>query len=347
MDRLPKSISSKWLLCLFSKRSSRKDQKVVKAVPQAPETVTSSSTVPSSTEQVEGKEENSLDAIYRDINRFDNVVAADYSDHHYINESNNSGQPPKSWTKKIQQEWKILQKGLPDSIFVRVYEERLDLMRAAIVGADETPYHDNLFFFDIFFPSNYPTSPPNVYFHSGGLRLNPNLYQDGKVCLSLLNTWNGSGSEMWRSKGKSSILQVLVSIQGLVLNSKPYFNEPGFEKSEGTPEGERRSIKYNENAFLLSCRTMVYMLERPPKNFEKIVSVHFQLRGIGILEACKAYLNGGQAGSLSVGDEGCSSEFKASLQLLVPKLCTAFTQIGLDCGQAYPVEEKAQMHDQL
>lgn len=166
-------------------------------------------------------------------------------------------------------------------------------MRAVIVGPAETPYHDGLFFFDIIFPSDYPSQPPvcdwwwctvlfhnhclaegldywywnamqDVHYHSGGLRLNPNLYACGKVCLSLLNTWSGSKNEKWCPR-KSTMLQVLVSIQGLVLNAKPYFNEPGYEKSAGKPGGERKSLAYNENTFLLSCKTMLYTLRRPPK----------------------------------------------------------------------------------
>ena len=33
-------------------------------------------------------------------------------------------------------------------------------MRAVIVGAAGTPYHDGLFFFDIHLPADYPTVPP-------------------------------------------------------------------------------------------------------------------------------------------------------------------------------------------
>lgn len=61
------------------------------------------------------------------------------------------------------------------------------------------------------------------------------------------------------------MLQVLVSIQALVLNAKPYFNEPGFARSANTPTGEKSSLLYNEETFLLSCRTMLYSLRRPPK----------------------------------------------------------------------------------
>lgn len=102
-----------------------------------------------------------------------------------------------------------------------------------------------------------------VHYHSGGLRLNPNLYECGKVCLSLLNTWEGKKDEKWNPK-ISNMLQVLLSIQALVLNEKPYFNEPGYAKTAGQVGGERKSILYSENTFILSCRTMMYTLKRPP-----------------------------------------------------------------------------------
>ena len=150
------------------------------------------------------------------------------------------------------------------TIFVRAYESRMDLLRAVIVGADGTPYHDGLFFFDIFFPDTYPSGPPMVHYHSGGLRINPNLYNSGKVCLSLLGTWSGVQTEKW-IPNESTMLQVLVSIQGLILNQKPFFNEPGYERLAGSPSGECQSNAYSEKIFLLSLKTMVYNMRRPPK----------------------------------------------------------------------------------
>ena len=63
-----------------------------------------------------------------------------------------------------------------------------------------------------------------------------NLYEEGKVCLSILGTWAGERSESW-SAARSSLLQAFVSIQGLVLVKDPYFCEPSFEKMRGTEEG--------------------------------------------------------------------------------------------------------------
>lgn len=113
-------------------------------------------------------------------------------------------------------------------------------------------------------------------YRSGGLRLNPNLYECGKVCLSLLNTWSGTGCEMW-NPSNSTMLQVLVSIQALVLNSKPYFNEPGYAMYANTSQGEKQSMAYNEEMFLLSCRTMIYSLRNPPKVWRCMTCLCFGL----------------------------------------------------------------------
>lgn len=50
-----------------------------------------------------------------------------------------------------------------------------------------------------------------------------------------------------------------------MLNDKPYFNEAGFDEQIGRVEGEKNSVTYNENAFLQSCKSMLYILRRPPK----------------------------------------------------------------------------------
>ncbi|KAI3876598.1 hypothetical protein MKX03_013300 [Papaver bracteatum] len=244
------------------------------------------------------QEDDSDEAIinYRSYKSFDTVE--DFSDHHYKSNSvTKSKQASQKWTRAIQQDWRLLEKDLPDTIFVRAYEGRMDLLRAVIVGEAETPYHDGLFFFDIHYPSEYPDTPPLANYHAHNLRINPNLYESGYVCLSLLNTWDGDKVERW-TPGKSNMLQVLLSIQDLVLNEKPYFNEPGYEEDAGSVSGDEYAREYNENTFILSCKTMLYTLKNPPKYFEDYVLGHFRLRAYTILAACKAYIEGDQVGSV-------------------------------------------------
>ncbi|PKA54433.1 putative ubiquitin-conjugating enzyme E2 23 [Apostasia shenzhenica] len=216
----------------------------------------------------------------------------------------------------------------------------MDLLRAVIIGSSGTPYHDGVFFFDVCFQHDYPHSPPKVHFRSTGLRLNPNLYESGRVCLSILNTWFGRKDEKWNPK-MSTILQVLVSIQGLVLNEKPYFNEPAYARKANTSTGEERSLSYNRKVFRISCKLMLHAMRNPPKHFEDFVAAHFQQRGYNILAACKAYLSGASIGcrreenetmNASISEKTCSSKFDSKLGLLIPELAKEFTHKGLHCS---------------
>ncbi|XP_052115541.1 putative ubiquitin-conjugating enzyme E2 38 [Arachis duranensis] len=85
-------------------------------------------------------------------------------------------------------------------------------------------------------PRKFTTTP-------GSFRINPNLYNCGTVCLSLSGTWQGRD------------------------------NEPGYPESYGaTRDGHRRSKEYSDNAFLLSLKTMMYTMRKPPKHFEDLVA---------------------------------------------------------------------------
>lgn len=96
---------------------------------------------------------------------------------------------------------------------------------------------------------------------SVNFRFNPNLYADGKVCLSLLGTWHGGdSSEKWDAT-HSNLMQVVVSIQGLILIPEPIYNEPGYEAMQGTPQGQ---VSYSLCAH--SCSTSFkhfFLLLRP------------------------------------------------------------------------------------
>jgi baculoviral IAP repeat-containing protein 6 len=112
------------------------------------------------------------------------------------------------------------------AVAVRVDARCASLLRALILGPEGTPYALGAFLFDILLPAAFPDAPPRVHFLTtggGAWRANPNLYHNGMVCLSLLNTWMGPG---WEAS-TSTLLQLLVSLQALVLNDEPYFNEPG------------------------------------------------------------------------------------------------------------------------
>jgi len=118
--------------------------------------------------------------------------------HSYKQEESKNRDPPACKLIRLAQEIADLNNSLPidhtSAIFCRVDRQRVDYMKCCIMGAAGTPYAHGAFIYDIFFPNKYPEGPPRVKLVTTGggmVRFNPNLYSDGKVCLSLLGTWRG------------------------------------------------------------------------------------------------------------------------------------------------------------
>ena len=167
----------------------------------------------------------------------------------------------------------------------------MDALRAVIFPPASTPYASGAFFFDILLPPDYPANPPKVQFMTTGggkIRFNPNLYDSGKVCLSLLGTWSGPS---WQP-GTSTLLQVLVSIQAMILGEEnPYGNEPGFERTLHTPAGKAASEQYNRSQQYNTVKySMLPALQnKVPKGFEEALKLHFTLKSEGIKAQVKEW----------------------------------------------------------
>ncbi|EOA87939.1 uncharacterized protein SETTUDRAFT_108619 [Exserohilum turcica Et28A] len=171
------------------------------------------------------------------------------SSHRYISQPSASSS---AFMRRIAKEHKILRTSLPPGIYVRTWESRLDLLRVLMIGPNDTPYEFAPFVVDFHLGSSYPQQAPDAFFHSwtnGNGPVNPNLYEDGKICLSLLGTWHtDERNESW-SPAKSTLLQVLVSLMGLVLVKEPYYNEAGYDVHRSAPETKLSSALYTERAY--------------------------------------------------------------------------------------------------
>ncbi len=132
-------------------------------------------------------------------------------------------------------------------------------------------------------------------------RFNPNLYNCGKVCLSLLGTWRGTATENWDPK-LSTLLQVVCSIQAIIMTDDIYFNEPGYENSAGTPEGEKANTGYaNVVRYANVAFAMLEQLRNPSKGFEFVIRQHFYLRRQKLLAQCEEWLAAAMAPAAYTG----------------------------------------------
>lgn len=109
--------------------------------------------------------------------------------------------------KRIMKDIEVLKKNQEalatnDGIYFHIDEANITTLKLLIIPKPKqdasdpsfiSPYTGGFFIFEFKFPEDFPLSPPKITFHpqQNGFRLHPNYYQQGKVCLSVINTWGG------------------------------------------------------------------------------------------------------------------------------------------------------------
>lgn len=193
-----------------------------------------------------------------------------------------TGELTKGAARRVQSERVDFEKNpmYVDGIFFQ-YGDQLHAVKALVIGPPETPYQYGFYFFDIKYPNTYPWDPPQVTFMTSDrrVRLNPNLYVGGKVCLSILGTWSGPP---WTPS--CTLRAVMLSIQSL-LHSHPLQNEPAFAKVTGERDERYSRILSYENIVVAVLR----MLEYTPDGFS-VFRPHMGYYFLRSLSAYKAVL---------------------------------------------------------
>jgi len=157
-------------------------------------------------------------------------------------------------------------------IYYRHDDENILKGYALIIGQQGTPYAFGNYLFEFDFPYNYPHKPPVVTFllSDGKTRFNPNYYINGKVCLSILNTWRG---DQWT--GCQTISSILLAL-ATVFNENPLLNEPGIYESHKDCLNYKRIITYKNLEIsilnLLNDKTNIELKSKYIKPFINIIN---------------------------------------------------------------------------
>lgn len=157
-------------------------------------------------------------------------------------------------------------------IFWWVDPDNIYEWRFAICGTKGTPYRYGYHLFSMNIPNTYPLQYPSMkYLTTDGVtRFNPNLYVQGKVCLSIFGTWQGPG---WTPI--YTIKSILLILKATVLNEEPLRNEPGYETApESIVKAYSDHIRY-KNLEVALCNQLTNF----PKScagVEDAVRAHFR-----------------------------------------------------------------------
>uniref|UniRef100_A0A3B4BRB1 Ubiquitin-conjugating enzyme E2 G2 n=1 Tax=Pygocentrus nattereri TaxID=42514 RepID=A0A3B4BRB1_PYGNA len=121
--------------------------------------------------------------------------------------------------KRLMAEYKQLTLNPPEGIVAGpVNEENFFEWEALIMGPEDTCFEGGVFPAILSFPSDYPLSPPKMKFTCD--MFHPNIYPDGRVCISILHAPGDdpmgyeSSAERWSPV--QSVEKILLSVVSML-----------------------------------------------------------------------------------------------------------------------------------
>lgn len=113
---------------------------------------------------------------------------------------------------------------LDNDYLIHFDDSNINTIYTIIKGPSESVYRHKFIRLNFDIPYNYPHSPPKVTFvNYDGVRIHPNMYEDGKCCSTILNTWPSDNEKWTSSMGIETVLLTFMSF----LDNNPYTHEPG------------------------------------------------------------------------------------------------------------------------
>eukprot|EP00794_Sanderia_malayensis_P017502 gene17502-19252_t len=129
--------------------------------------------------------------------------------------------------KRLMAEYKQLTQNSPEGILAGpASEENFFEWEALIAGPEGTPFDGGVFTTRLNFPSDYPLSPPKMRFVSE--IFHPNIYPDGRVCISILHAPGDDPMGYETSAERWSPVQ---SVEKILLSVVSMLAEPNDESS--------------------------------------------------------------------------------------------------------------------
>mmetsp|Transcript_46339 Transcript_46339/g.74301 ORF Transcript_46339/g.74301 Transcript_46339/m.74301 type:complete len:193 (-) Transcript_46339:19-597(-) len=126
----------------------------------------------------------------------------------------------------LARQLKELQKNSDGFSVGLVDDSDLYLWQVIVEGPPQTLYEGGYFQATLAFPPEFPSKPPEMRFKTPGF-WHPNVYKDGKVCISILHeakedqfNQQESIDEKWRP---------ILSIEAVILSVMSMLSEPNFE----------------------------------------------------------------------------------------------------------------------
>lgn len=127
--------------------------------------------------------------------------------------------------KRLMAEYRQLLKNPADGIVAGPKSENNFFeWECLIMGPSDTPFEYGIFPASLCFPRDYPMNPPKMKFHSTSI-LHPNIYPDGRVCISILHPPGAdpmgyeTAAERWSPV--QNVEKILISVVSMLAEPNP------------------------------------------------------------------------------------------------------------------------------
>lgn len=151
-------------------------------------------------------------------------------------------------TELVKRQLIDLTRNPPEGVSVGPKDDNLFVWEVLIVGPAGTILEEGMFKAELKFPEDFPNSPPEMRFITP--MWHPNIYPDGKVCISILHApgvdrfnQQESADERWRPI--LGVEQVLVSVIAMLNEPNPDSpaNIDAAKQFREDPKGYRRKVR--------------------------------------------------------------------------------------------------------
>lgn len=107
-----------------------------------------------------------------------------------------------------------------------VDDDNLYVWIVIIEGPSETPYEGGYFQAELKFPPEFPSKPPAMKFNTPGF-WHPNVYSDGRVCISILHE---AKEDQFNPQESMDIKwRPILSVEAVIISVISMLSEPNFE----------------------------------------------------------------------------------------------------------------------
>ena len=127
--------------------------------------------------------------------------------------------------KRLMAEYRQLVRNPPEGLVAGPKDEmNFFEWECLIMGPVDTPFEFGIFPASLSFPKDYPMSPPKMKFHTIKL-LHPNIYADGRVCISILHPPGAdplgyeTAAERWSPV--QNVEKILISVVSMLAEPNP------------------------------------------------------------------------------------------------------------------------------